>query len=81
MALNFDAAVLARTLDHDNHANRNMLRKLLNEPIYTPRNDLTLPQERDIALKRLAKVTKAKGISIFDFERNPMNVMTGRRLQ
>jgi len=78
--LTFNAAALQRTFDHDNHENRATLRKLLNDPLYTPRHDVSLTFEREIALKRLAQVTKAKGISIFDFEKNPVNVMTAHEI-
>ena len=48
----FDLTKMARLLDHDNHDTRDGLKKLFREPLYTPRYNLSLDEERDLAYKR-----------------------------
>jgi acyl-CoA oxidase len=65
---------LNKLLEPDNQEKRKQLKALFKDPLFTPIFNLTLAQEREIALKRLKTVADAKGISVFDFEKNPLNV-------
>src|SRR5579871_3935555 len=73
-----DFAKLKHHLAHDNHANRKaMLDFIANDPIYIPRYDVSLEFERELALQRLKKLADKGFISVFDFEKNPLNIFAG----
>ncbi|CAG8474108.1 3469_t:CDS:10 [Diversispora eburnea] len=62
-------------LEHDNHDNRKeMLEFIAKDPIYIPRYNVSLEFEREIALQRLKKIADKGFISVFDFEKNPLNI-------
>mgnify|MGYP002630729536 CR=1 FL=1 len=47
-----------------------------NNPIFNPKYNMTLEEERDIAYKRIKTVADAKLFSIFDFQNDPVNLFT-----
>jgi acyl-CoA oxidase len=53
---------------------------LLKDPIFFPKQDMTLDEQRDLAYKRLKKVADAKLFSIWDFERDPKNLLTAHEM-
>lgn len=53
---------------------------LFKDPIFFPKQDLPLPAQRDLAFARLQKVADAKLFSIFDFERDPKNLLTAHEM-
>jgi len=61
-------------LENDNHENRKGLKKLLADPLFTLRFNVSLRYEREIALERLKHIAEHGFISVFDFERNPLNI-------
>lgn len=63
-------------LDHDNHEMRNELRAFLADPLFRPVYDVSLQEERDLALRRLQALCKQPGrfISVKDFLTNPHRV-------
>ena len=65
-------------LEKDNRENRQRLRTLFHDPTFIPRFDVSLIQQREIALNRLRKVTEHRGISVLDFEKNPLNIFAGK---
>lgn len=67
-------------LEPDNPESRQRLRQLFRDPIFQPNFLLTLDQQREIALERLRKICAAKVISVYDFERNPLNVFAVHEL-
>ena len=71
---------LQHILEPDNQATRQKLRELFKDPLFLPKFTLTLDQQREIALERLRKICEAKVISVFDFERNPLNIFTVHEL-
>lgn len=76
--MDFPKNKLSHFLDHDNHENRAALRKFLSQnPLYTPRYNISLADERELALERLKGITQRKFISVLDFERNPLNIFAG----
>lgn len=62
-------------LEPDNRENRRALRSLFGHPIFAPRFNLSLSEERELALQRLKKLGSAGILSVFDFESNPLNVL------
>jgi hypothetical protein len=68
---------IARLLEHDNYQNRDAMRQALSNPLFIPRFNLTLDQERDIALERLKFITDRKFVSVRDWETNPLNIFAG----
>ena len=65
---------MANLLDHDNPATRARLRAELSTDLWTPRYNLTLPEQRDLAYKRLKRVFGMGIVSILDFEVSRMRV-------
>ena len=49
----FDVAQVKYLLDHDNHEMRDKFRDFLKKPLFQPRYNLSLDEERELALKRL----------------------------
>ena len=52
----FDVQAMRKLVDHDNHQMRENFTKLLMDPIFQPRYDLTLDSKPDLALKKLKAV-------------------------
>jgi acyl-CoA oxidase len=81
LALSLDSSqtnVIRRILQDDNHENRDQMADFMaKDPIYIPRYNIPLSVEREIALKRLVKLAKHGFFSVFDFEKNPLNVFAG----
>ena len=67
----FDASELQRLLDHDNFDTRRKLKAFMKTPLFVPRYNVSLPEQRELALARLKAVCDAGFISVRDFERNP----------
>ena len=73
-----DFAAIQHHLAYDNHENRKaMLDFIANDPIYIPRYNISLETERELALQRLKKFADKGFISVFDFEKNPLNIFAG----
>ncbi|KAI9595005.1 acyl-CoA oxidase [Syncephalis fuscata] len=72
----FDAIALNNILDPDNRDNRERVKRFIieNKELYTPRFDIPLSEERDLAYKRLRLLGEAGFISVLDFETNPLNI-------
>jgi len=49
-------AVPCDLLEHDNQATRAELRELFRDTLFTPRYNISLDEERELALKRLQKI-------------------------
>lgn len=74
-----DRIALRRLLQHDNHENRDkMLDFMAKDPLYVPRLNVSLEFEREIALRRLQKLAHNGFISVYDFEKNPLNIFAGK---
>ena len=54
--LSFDKEKMTELLDHDNHQMRKDFRKFMSDPVMTPKYDISLEEERDIALQRLQRI-------------------------
>ncbi|KAK9764702.1 hypothetical protein K7432_007589, partial [Basidiobolus ranarum] len=72
----FNLDELNSILEPDNRDNRKALKKFMvdNLKLYIPQYDITLEQERELAFQRLKRIGEEGFISVYDFERNPLNV-------
>ena len=61
-------------LDHDNHDSKLRMRNLLSQPEFTPRYNVTLAEEREIALRTLKAIGASNCLSVRDFGNNPTRV-------
>ena len=57
-------------LDSHNLDTRNKLKELFKDDIYTPKYNLTLDKERDLAFNRLNKICQNNILSVKDFWNN-----------
>ena len=76
----FDVAKMKYVLDHDNHEMRDDFREFIKQPLFQPRFDLTLEEEREVALQRLKACCDGGFISVLDFKNNPLKVFAAHEL-
>ena len=77
----FDVPSMTRLLDHDNHEKREKFRKILSEdPLMTPKYNISVDEERALALKRLKKLCDQGFISVLDFRHNPRWIFAAHEL-
>ena len=67
---------LQNLLEHDNHDTRQALRALFKDPLFTPRYNISLDEERDVAYKRLKSICDNQLISVLDFKKNPHRIFS-----
>lgn len=75
-----DTATLKNMLDHDNHEMRDKFRQFMKDPVWTPRYNISLEDERELALLRLKKICDAGFISVLDFRNNPLRIFAAHEL-
>ncbi len=71
---------LQKALLNDNPAKIEKWKKLFEDPIFFPKQDITLDEKRALAYKRLKKVSDAKLFSIYDFVNDPKNLFTAHEM-
>merc|ERR1711990_1397929 len=76
----FPIPKMTALLDHDNHQMRADFRKFISEPVMVPRYNISLEEERDLALKRLQRICDNKFISVMDFANNPLRIFAAHEL-
>ena len=77
----FEVMQMTHLLDHDNHEKRAKFRKVLSEdPLFTPKYNISLDEERELALKRLKKLCDQGFISVLDFKNNPLWIFAAHEL-
>jgi len=76
----FPVEKLTHLLDHDNHQMRADFRKFISEPVMVPRYNISLEEERDLALRRLQRICDNKFISVLDFINNPLRIFAAHEL-
>jgi len=76
----FPVEKLTALLDHDNHQMRADFRKFISEPVMVPRYNISLEEERDLALRRLQRICDNKFISVLDFWNNPLRIFAAHEL-
>ena len=77
----FDVSKMIHFLDHDNHEKRAKFRKFVAEdPVFLPKYNISLDEERDLALARLKKLCDNDLISVLDFRHNPLWIFAAHEL-
>jgi len=76
----FNLQAMTDLLDHDNHEMRQKFRQFISDPIMVPRYNISLAEERDLALKRLQRICDNKFISVMDFANNPLRIFAAHEL-
>jgi len=76
----FPIPKLTDLLDHDNQQMRQDFRKFISEPVMVPRYNISLEEERDLALRRLQRICDNKFISVLDFWHNPLRIFAAHEL-
>merc|ERR1719270_1037147 len=71
----FNIKALKDLLDHDNIQMRDEFRDFLKQDLFKPRYNMTLEEERELALKRLKAICDAGFISVQDFINNPLKFL------
>jgi acyl-CoA oxidase len=80
MPASFDVDRFTYVLENDNQEKRSKFKEFLKDPIYIPRFDISLRYERELALERLKRLAEAGFISVYDFERNPLNIFAAHEV-
>jgi acyl-CoA oxidase len=66
---------LQAILDHDCPAERTALKTLMeNDPIFIPKWNISIEEERELALERLKRLCHSGAFSIRDFQKNPLRI-------
>jgi len=76
----FPIPKMTALLDHDNLQMRADFRKFISEPVMVPRYNISLEEERDLALRRLQRICDNKFISVKDFWDNPLRIFAAHEL-
>ena len=63
-------------LEHDNQKTRQALRDLFKASLFTPRYNISLDEERELAYARLKSICDHKLISVLDFKDNPHRIFS-----
>ena len=80
LAPSFPVEKMTELLDHDNHEMRKQFRKFISEPVMVPRYNISLEEERELALRRLQRICDNKFISVLDFWNNPLRIFAAHEL-
>lgn len=67
-------------LEPDNRDERRRMKEFLKDPVFIPQYDLSIREERELALKRLQKICDAKLISVKDFLSNPHRIFSAHEI-
>lgn len=70
----------ANMLDHHNHKTREGLRNLFKEPLFTPKYNMSLDEERKLAYDRLKRICDSGLFSVKDFWTNPRNIFAAHEI-
>ncbi len=70
----------AKLLDHHNHNTRAGLRELLKDPLFVPKYNISLEEERQLAYDRLKKICDSGLFSVKDFWTNPRNIFAAHEI-
>merc|ERR1712012_1379056 len=76
----FPVEKLTHLLDHDNHEMRQKFRQFISEPVMIPRYNISLAEERELALRRLQRICDNDFISVLDFWNNPLRIFAAHEL-
>eukprot|EP01135_Chromosphaera_perkinsii_P005449 Nk52_evm7s351 gene=Nk52_evmTU7s351 len=76
----FDVKGMQDIIEHDNLEMRQKLKEFLKDPIYVPRYNMSLEDERELALQRLQKICNEDFISVKDFLTNPHRIFAAHEV-
>ena len=77
----FDVPSMTKLLDNDNHEKREKFRKIFSEdPLMKPKYNISVDEERALALKRLKNLCNQGFISVLDFRHNPRWIFAAHEL-
>merc|ERR1711992_312526 len=76
----FPVEKMTAPVDHDNHEMRAKFRNFISEPVMVPRYNISLEEERELALRRLQRICDNKFISVLDFWNNPLRIFAAHEL-
>lgn len=76
----FNIEKLTQLLDHDNIEMRKKFREFMSDPVMTPKYNIPLDTERDLALARLKRICDAGFISVLDFWNNPLRIFAAHEI-
>jgi len=76
----FNTESLTKLLDHDNHDMRKRFREFMSDPVMKPRYNISLAEERQLALDRLQRICDNGFISVLDFRDNPLRIFAAHEL-
>lgn len=79
-APSFSIDKMTALLDHDNHDMRSEMRQFLSDPVFVSKYNISLEEEREVALERLQKICDKGYISVLDFHNNPLKVFAAHEL-
>lgn len=79
-AAHWDRKECTKLLDHHNHNTRQGLRELFKDPIYVPKYNMSLDEERQLAYDRLKKICESGLFSVKDFWNNPRNIFAAHEI-
>jgi len=69
------AEQLQALLDHDSHEERRRMKEIMaTDPLFVPKWNVGLNEERELALRRLKRLCDSKNFSIRDFRTDPMRI-------
>ena len=63
-------------LEYDNQQTRQALRDLFKDSLFTPRYNISLDEERELAYQRLKSICDNQLISVLDFKDNPHRIFS-----
>lgn len=76
----FDLHAMERLLAHGNVDTRAGLQALFADPLFTPRYNVSLAEERELALARLQAICATGLFSVRDFRGNPQRIFTAHEV-
>ena len=71
---------LQRELDYSNHEQRAAMKKFMNQPLFVPQFNISVDEERALALKRLQAICSQGFFSVRDFKTNPDKIFAAHEL-
>jgi len=80
MKTNWDKKESSKFLDHHNHDTREGLRELFKKPIFVPKYNMSLDEERQLAYDRLKTICDSGLFSVKDFWNNPRNIFAAHEI-
>lgn len=75
-----DKKEITKLLDHSNFKTREGLKELFKDPLYVPRYNISLAEERQLAYDRLKRICDTGLFSVKDFWTNPLNIFTAHEI-